>query len=215
MKFLHGVQAGFDFRDIERGREQAAAQQTAAHAGAGAVENVEERRFLGFAGEQRLDQFEIANGGRVQDQGVGAIVEGGALQMIERGALGFAQVMKDRGGGAGGERAVFQAAAVERQEMEMIAEAARGVIGAEDPGLDVGLETRKLDCDAGGRQDFAGVQSFERGSELRRDRSRWRGIRRSKYRRARGRRGRRRAARRRDSCSHASGAPRRSSRCRA
>ena len=51
MQFLDGIQACFDLGDIDRRREQTAAQQTAAHAGAGAVEHVEQRRFLGFAGE--------------------------------------------------------------------------------------------------------------------------------------------------------------------
>ncbi len=142
---LRRVEAGFDFGDVDRRREQAAAQQTAAHAGAGAVEHVEQRRILGFAGEQRLDQFQIADGGRVEDQRVGAIVERGTLQVIERGALGFAEVVQDRGGGAGGERAAFETAAVEREQVEMIAQAARGVVGAEDPGFDVGLQAGQLE----------------------------------------------------------------------
>ena len=139
-QFLHGIQARFDFGDIDRRREQTAAKQAAAHAGASAVEHVEQRRILGLAREQRLDQFQIANGGGVEDQSVGAIVERRALQMIERGALGIAQIVQNRGGGAGGERARFEAAAVEREQVEMIAQAARGVIGREDPGVDVGFE---------------------------------------------------------------------------
>ena len=57
--------------------EQAAPQQASAHARAGAIEHMEQRRFLRFAGEQRFDQFQIADGGRVQNQRVGAIVEAG------------------------------------------------------------------------------------------------------------------------------------------
>jgi len=41
--------------------------------------------------------------------------------MIERGALGFAKVVKNRGGGSGGERAAFESAAIEREQTEVIA----------------------------------------------------------------------------------------------
>ena len=67
---------------------------------------------LGFAGKQRLDQLQIANRGGVEHQRIGAVVEGGALQMIERGALRVAQIVKNRRGRAGGERPMLQPAAV-------------------------------------------------------------------------------------------------------
>ena len=99
MQFLDGIEARFDFGDVDRRRKQTAAQQAAAHAGAGAVEHVKQRRFLGFAGEQRLDQFQIADGGGVQHQRVGAVVKRRPLEMIERGALGIAEIVENRGGG--------------------------------------------------------------------------------------------------------------------
>ena len=108
--------------------------------------------------------------------------------MIERGALGFAQVVEDRGGGAGGQRSVFQAAAIEREQMEMIAQAARGVIGAEDPGFDVGFQAGQLRNRGACRAPaLRGRSEFRAPAESRRGRFRWRGIRRWRRRRARGR----------------------------
>ncbi len=50
--------------------------------------------------------------------------------MIERGALRFAQVVQDGAGGAHGGRPVGEAAAIEREQIEMIAQGAVGVIEA-------------------------------------------------------------------------------------
>jgi len=139
VELFQGIETRFDFRGVDGWGEQTAAQKASAHAGAGAIEDVEERRFFRFAGEEGFDEFKIADSGRVEDERVGAIVKSGAFEMIERGALGFAEIVKDGGGGSGGERTIFEAATVEREEMEMIAKTARCVIGAEDPGLDGGL----------------------------------------------------------------------------
>ena len=164
-QLLNGVQARFDLGHVDRGREQAAAEQAAAHAGAGAVEHVEERRFLGFAGEQRLDQFQIADGSRVENQRVGAVVKRRPLQMIERGALGVAQIVQDRGGGAGCQRTGFETAAVEREQMEVIAQAARGVVGREDPGVDIGFEAGQRF--AGAFRDTSASRAFRVSSAVR------------------------------------------------
>src|SRR5580704_8229379 len=87
--------------------------------------------------------------------------------MIQSRALRFPQIMQNRGGGAGGERSIFEAAAVEREKVEMIAETARGVIRAEHPRLDCGFQTGQRE--GGGLRDesFAGVESFEGGGNFR------------------------------------------------
>src|SRR5581483_4461691 len=54
-KRFEGVEAGFDFGDVDGRSEKAAAQEASTHAGAGFVEHVKQRRFLRFAGEEGLD----------------------------------------------------------------------------------------------------------------------------------------------------------------
>ena len=82
-----------------RRTQQALAQQAAAHAGAGLVENVEQRRVAcvspanSGSSSSRLRTVTASRTMRV-----GAIVEAGPVQVIERGALRVAQVMQDRAG---------------------------------------------------------------------------------------------------------------------
>ena len=52
-------------------------------------------RPRGIGREQRLDQFQVAHRHRVEHHGIGAVVEGGPVQVIERGALRLAQVVQD------------------------------------------------------------------------------------------------------------------------
>ena len=64
------------------------------------------------------------------------------------------------------ERTVFEPAAVEREQMEVIAQAAAGVIRAEHPRLDVGLQAGKLQRRPGGREKFLGIERLDRGGDL-------------------------------------------------
>ncbi len=52
--------------------------------------------------KQGLDKFQIAHRDGVEHHAVGAIVEGGAVQVLEGGALRLAQVVEDGAGGANG-----------------------------------------------------------------------------------------------------------------
>ena len=107
-QFFDGVQARFDFGAIEGGRKQALAQQAAAHAGGGVVEDAgAESISLRFAGEQRLDSSRLRTVTASSTMSVGAVVEGRAIQVIERGALGVAEVVENSAGGADGERSVL------------------------------------------------------------------------------------------------------------
>jgi hypothetical protein len=76
---------------------------------------VQQRRFLGFTREERLDQFQIADGGGVENERVGAIIERWPLQMVEGSPLRIAEIMQDGGGSPGCQRPGFQAASVERE----------------------------------------------------------------------------------------------------
>ena len=70
----------------------------------GLIQHVDQRGFLAFAGEQRLQQFEIADGDGVQNHRFAAVVIGGAVQMIERGFLRVAQIMQNCAGGGNRQR---------------------------------------------------------------------------------------------------------------
>ena len=91
--------------DLQARPQQPVAQQAAAHAGAGLIEHVDQRRFLALAGEQRLQQFQIANGDGIQNHGIAAVVKCRAIQMIERRFLRIAQIVQDRAGGRNRQRA--------------------------------------------------------------------------------------------------------------
>ena len=85
------------------------------------------------AGEERLDQLEIADGDRVEHQAVLPLVEADAVDVIERAALGGADVMQDGARGRCRRRAVRQAEAFQREHAEMIFDLRNGVVGREDP----------------------------------------------------------------------------------
>ena len=85
------------------------------------------------AGEKRFDQFEIANGDSIEHQALLALVVADAIDVIERAALGGADVVQhgaSRGGcgGSAGESKAF-----ERKDAEMILDERDGVVGGEDP----------------------------------------------------------------------------------
>ncbi len=158
----HGIEARFDFGAIERGTQQPLAQQPAAHAGGGLVEDADQGGA--FAREDGLEQFEIADGDGVEHHGFGAVVERRAVEVIERGALGVAQVVENGAGGR--DRGAFtgEAAAIEREQSEVLAEGAVGVVEGEDPVFDLSGD----DAAAGfGAWEAAGVRQ-RRGLRARR-----------------------------------------------
>ena len=93
--------------------------------------------------------------------------------MVERGALRVAQVVQDGAGGADGGGAVGEAAAIEREQLEVIAQGAVGVIVGEDPVFEFGAhEARAGAVFAGeqgqvaGEEDLARAQVFERAGDF-------------------------------------------------
>ena len=69
-----GIETRFDFGAIERGPQQALAQQAAAHAGRGLIEHGRSGCAAAAASrEDRVDQFEIAHGDGVEHHGFGAV----------------------------------------------------------------------------------------------------------------------------------------------
>ena len=158
---------------VERGTQQALAQQAAAHAGRGLIEDVQEGGVGALAGEERLEQFEIAHGDGIEHHGFGAVVVGGAVEMFERGALRVAQVVQDGAGGADGRGVVGEAAAIEREQAEVFAQGAVGVVEGEDPVFEFGAEVARAWSSgrrAAGRsaaiEHFARAELFEGGVDF-------------------------------------------------
>ena len=92
--------------------------------------------------------------------------------MLERGALGVAQIVQDGAGGAHGGVAIRQAAAIQREKLEVVAQRAVGVVEAEDPVFEFRAQEARGRTFAGqqrqiGRkQDFARAQVFERAGNF-------------------------------------------------
>ena len=122
----------------------------------------------GVGGEDGFEEFEIAHGDGVEHHGIGAVVIGGAVEVIEGGALGVAEVVEDGAGSADGGGAIGEAAAIEREQLEVVAQGAVGVIVGEDPVFEFGAhETRPgalfadEEGEVGGEENFAGAEVFE------------------------------------------------------
>ena len=137
----HGVETQLDLRAVHRGPQQPLAQQPAAHAGERGIEHRQHRGPLRAANrsrvrrEDRLQQFQVAHRDRVQHHAIGAVVIGRAVQVVERGALRVAQIVQDgaRRAHRGGVSA--EAAAIQRRQLEVLAQRAAGVVVGEDPVL--------------------------------------------------------------------------------
>ena len=125
----------------------------------------------GVGGEERLDQLEIAHRHRVQDHRLGAVEVRRAIEVIERGALCVAQVMEDRSGGADGGRPVGEAHAIEREQLEVIAQRAVGVVLGEDPLFEFGAHEARRGARgvvAGEQRQIAREEDFARAQLLQR-----------------------------------------------
>ena len=109
-----GVEALIDLRNIDGGAQHPGAQQALAHRRESVVEGAEESHIVAGAGKERLDQFEVAHGDGVEDQAVLALVVADAVDVVERSALGLADVVEDGPGGAGGGVVVGEAVAFQR-----------------------------------------------------------------------------------------------------
>ena len=126
-----GIETGFDFRQFQRGSQQAMTEQAAAHAGAGLVQNADERGPA--IGEDGFEEFEVAHGYGIEHHGVCAVEVARRIKMIERGALGIAQVVQHSAGGRDGLGFPGETKAIERQQFEMFAQDAVRVIAGENP----------------------------------------------------------------------------------
>ena len=88
-----GIEAGVDLVGVDRGTQHPGAQQALAHRRHGGVEGAEESYAVANVGEEWVDQLEIADGHGVEHEAVLALVVADAIDVIERAALGGADVM--------------------------------------------------------------------------------------------------------------------------
>src|ERR1035437_10089657 len=127
------VEPSVDLAGINRRAQHPGAQQAFAHRGNGAVQTAEQRRIIGGAGEQRLDQLKIAYRDRVQHQAVLPLVEANAVHMIERATLRRANVMQNRSRRSCCRRPVRQSESFQREHAKMVFDLRNGVVGREHP----------------------------------------------------------------------------------
>ncbi len=91
--------------------------------------------------------------------------------MIERGALRVAQIVEHGAGGGDGRVTSGEPAAIERMQVEVLAQNAVGVIGAEDPVVEFGENPAfgfglREERGVGGDEDFARTDAFERAGQV-------------------------------------------------
>ena len=123
-QLAHRLEALLDFGAVHGGPQQALAEKPAAHAGRGPVEDGKQCGLglaAGVGGEQRLHQFQIANGDGVEHHGIGAVVVSGPVEVVERRPLRVAEVVQDGARRAHRRGTVGQPAAIEREQLEMVA----------------------------------------------------------------------------------------------
>ena len=96
--------------------------------------------------KQRLHQLQVAHAHRIQHHALGAVVIGRPVQMVERRALRLLQVMQNGSGRADRRMPPRQAAAIERKQLEVVAQRAVGVIVAEGPALRIRCAARAGSC---------------------------------------------------------------------
>ena len=82
----------------------------------------------------------VALGDGVEHHGIGSIVVNRAVQVAERSALRIAEAVENGAGGAHGGGTAGQSAAIEREQLEVVAQGTVGVIVGEDPALELGAD---------------------------------------------------------------------------
>ncbi len=153
---------------IERWPQQALPQQAAAHAGGGLIEDCDEG--CAAIGKDGLDEFEVTDGHGVEHHVGGAIEVTGRVEMVERGALRVAQVMEHGSGGGDGGVFAGEAEAIEREQFEMLAQDAVGIVGGEDPVFELGDDRAVVRAERAGlsaaNQGLTGADAFEHALEF-------------------------------------------------
>src|SRR5271157_943820 len=130
---LDGIEALIDFGKIDRRSQHPRPQQALAHRCHRAIETAEQRCTLARAGEQWLDQFQVAHGNGVQYEAVLPLVEADAVHVIERATLRGANVVKYGARRSRRRRTVRQAKALQRQYAKVVFDLRNGVVRREDP----------------------------------------------------------------------------------
>jgi hypothetical protein len=83
-----GVEAGFNGFAVDERAKDPRAEKASAHAGDGNVESGDERCgsvLGGVVGKDGSEEFEIADGDGIEDQGVVLYVEADAIEVLESG----------------------------------------------------------------------------------------------------------------------------------
>src|SRR2546425_9680390 len=102
------------------------------------VEDAEERRVSRPAPEG-LEQFQIPQGRRIEDQGILLLVKADTVEVGKRAALRFADVVKDGAGGGHGEGMAFHSVTGQRRYAKMVAKESGAVLFVKNPPVEGSL----------------------------------------------------------------------------
>ena len=118
-----------------------------------------------LAGEDGLDQLQVANRRRVEHQPLPGMVKAEPVHMLQAAALGFLDIVDDGRGGAGGPAVSGQAQPIESDDAEMRLQLAAGEIRGEDPILQR-RQRRPRRQRARKRRRLAGMENLPRPPAL-------------------------------------------------
>ena len=120
-------------REIERRPQHPRPQQALAHGRDRGIDRAKQRHARIRPGEQRLNQFQIADRDRIEHQAILPLIPADAVHVVERSALRGAHIIENRAGGRRRRGASGQAESLQRQHAEMIFQQRNRMVGSENP----------------------------------------------------------------------------------
>ena len=165
--FADGFVTGFDGGGVHERAQDGGAQKALAHRRAAVRRGCERgwrgRTSLRLAGEERFDQFEIADRDLVELEGGGVLLEAEGIDVEGVVFLGGADVVEHGSGGDGGGLVADEAEALEGADMKLALDEGDGEVAGPDPVFDAGAGGNALegggDCGGGrGQKDFTGCR---------------------------------------------------------
>jgi len=144
-------EASFDGIGIEERAKHPGAEEACAHTGDGGIEGGDERGGaggFGFFGKDWGEEFEIADGDGIEDEGILLFIETDAIEVLEGFDAGgvvaasgvFAEIVDNGASGAKGLWTFVESERCEFGDAELLAEDALGVVTVEDPVFDAGFD---------------------------------------------------------------------------
>ena len=130
---LDGIEAVADALEREERPDEPRAEEARAHGRHGAVKLLEQRAGAGAV--HRLDDLEVLERQRIDDESIGVLLERDAAQVREVRLLRVLQVVDQRAGRPDGRRMAFEAEPLERLRAQLIEQRPSRAVGVKRPGV--------------------------------------------------------------------------------